>query len=166
MLRPSRPELVVFAVGACALGVAAWRASSVERRDLEQRDRAAAVEAVRAFVSLSAHLRGSGGDRRFAERVPAAPAVVDELVADAKEGRRLGRLDQSRLVQADVRRVREVGLEMVEVTTKEYWVTRDSSDSSRYRSDVVPVRYVVRREGGAWRVVDWNVEAGSTEGGR
>jgi len=163
-----RPEILVLAAGAVALAGAAWRASSEPAPTVSQRDRDGAIAAVRSFVSLSTHLRSSGGDERFADRIPADRAVVSELVTDVELGRRGGREEEeSRLVRVDVRDVRPSLAFLVEVRTKEYWVTRSRPGGADVRSDVLLVRYVVRRDGGAWKIADWDLELGADaqEGG-
>jgi len=157
-----RPEILVIAAGAVALAGAAWRVSAgPERPTVPQRDRDGAIAAVRSFISLSTHLRGSGGDERFADRIPAYPAVVAELMTDVERGRRRGREEESRLVRADVRDVRPSLAFHVEVRMKEYWVTRSSPGGADVRSDVLLVRYFVRRDGGAWKIADWDLELGA-----
>ncbi len=162
MRRLFRPELLVLVAGGVALAASAWRAAAEpERRSIPQRDRDDAIAAVRSFVSLSSHLRGSGGDERFADRIPADPAVVAELVSEVELSRRLGLHEESRLVRADAREVRHVGPYLVEVRMKEYWVMRSGPGGSDVRPDVLPVRYLLRRDGGAWKVADWDLELGA-----
>ncbi|KKK98648.1 hypothetical protein LCGC14_2640660, partial [marine sediment metagenome] len=43
-------------------------------------ERKAAADTVYEMLTLMEHFYGSGGDRRFAERMPASATVVDEMI--------------------------------------------------------------------------------------
>jgi hypothetical protein len=149
------PGGVVLVGGALALAAAAWNAADPVREERASgAELGAAVETVRTFVTLASHLRGSGGDERFAERIPAEPGVLAELEADLELGQQLGDQD-ARLVHADVKDVRPVARGLVEVRTREYWVTEGDEAE---RANVLTVRYVLRREWSAWKVADWDLD--------
>lgn len=153
-------------------GVALFCATLIEARsgrddaawfDAEAREGAARSGAL--FASLSAHLRASGGDRRFAERIPGDEAVISEILADIASVQHRGHDERAQLVKFEVLEVKPVAPGLAEVQAREFWVTRSGASS---RSDIVPVRYAVRRDGGSWRVADWRIDlgAGSTAGTR
>ena len=170
-MRRSRPFRIVVVTGLAALAVAGTleaRGGAGHAPALSDDDRAAAGEAALMFARLVAHLQGSAGDPRFAERIRAAPDVVDEAVAAADVARRAGHVEEPRLIRAETRRVAaEVG-GGAEVTTREYWITRViSADGAvvETRSDVLDVSYVVQRAPGGWDVVAWDLAAPGAEGG-
>jgi hypothetical protein len=126
------------------------------------------VETVKLFLRLSAHLQGSGGDPRFAERIPASSEVIEELLANVRFSNRVGRIEESRLQRVDVGEVAPIGTDRVEVATREYWVTRIISAAGSVmetRSDVVTARYVVQRAASGWRVVEWALTGDGSERG-
>ncbi|WP_242393099.1 hypothetical protein [Anaeromyxobacter oryzisoli] len=125
---------------------------------LDAASREAAARSAALFASLSGHLRASGGDRRFAERLPADDGVVSEVLADIAFVQHQGREERPQLVQFEVREVKPVAPGLAEVRAREFWVTRSTRDGASSRSDVVPVRYAVRRDGRGWRVADWDID--------
>ncbi len=151
------------AVGLALIGSAAWEAARVPREGaLTDVERKATAGAVRTFLTMSSHLRGSGGDQRFAERLPADDQVIDEMLAEIEFLRHVGRVEEARLVRADVRDVRAEAEGIASVLTKEYWITREMATRTpiqpQTRSDVVLARYTVRRDAGGWRVVSWQID--------
>ncbi len=160
-----RPHALVLAVGLAALGVAAWRAGTRPGAEaLPVRDQEAASGAVRLYLTLTAHLRGAG-DPRFAERLPADPAIVDEVVADVRAARAMGKREEPRLLRAEIRAVRPMGPELAEVLTKEFWVTRDlAAQTNAVHSDVTWARYTLRRDGAGWRVAAWDLDTAAMDG--
>ncbi|HSN90496.1 MAG TPA: hypothetical protein VLS93_04650 [Anaeromyxobacteraceae bacterium] len=165
-----RAAAAVLAVG---LSLLAWSALAAARREgpagawLDGAAREGAVEAARRFAALSAHLHGSGGDPRFAERLDADEAVVAELLAEVAFARHAGRVEEPRLVRLEALEVRAAGAEVAEVRAREFWVTRTvAAGREEIRSDVVATRTAMRRGGAGWRVAGWTVEIpGDGEGG-
>lgn len=158
---PLVPVLVLVA-GLAALSGSAWRAARAPGRAQPVSDaaRKAVSEAVYGYVKLVAHLHGSGGDRRFAERLPAGPEVVGEALADVQFATHAGNIEEPRLIRAELRDVRPAGFETYDVELKEFWVTRTiaaAGDVLGTRSDVVIARYRVQRGPGGWRVVAWDL---------
>lgn len=150
-------------------GLALLLAAAAEAIRKEQADRAwlddgAREEAFRGaarFATLAAHLRASGGDPRFADRIPADPPVVAELLSDITVAQHHGLVERAQLVRFEPRAVDAVGPELAEVRATEYWITRSGGPAGEAtRSDVVPVRYAMRRDAGGWRVADWALDGG------
>jgi hypothetical protein len=154
---------VVLAVGLAGLCLAGWRAAAApEAPPLGDADRRAATDAVHLFLALSAHLRGTGGDSRYADRLPARPAVVEELSREVEYRWHGGHQEEPRLVRLEIRDVAAAGPEQAAVKTREFWITRElRKDDAPVRSDVVFARYLVEPGAGGWRVVDWDVEEGA-----
>jgi hypothetical protein len=156
-----RAPAVVLAAGLVLLAAAAVEASRARRAEAEWLDgtaRTGAANAAALFASLTGHLRASGGDPRFADRLPADPPVIAELLADIAFVQHRERLENPRLVKFDLRSVEAVGPGLAEVRAREYWITTTQHRGEvSTRSDAVTVRYAVRRDAGTWRVADWAV---------
>ena len=60
----------------------AWFGYQPEVPTLSEADRKDAENALSLYLSLTSHLFRSNGDQRFLERIPAAPRVTDELMAE------------------------------------------------------------------------------------
>lgn len=155
-----RAAAVVLAAGLAVLALGAWTALARGRGEaapLTAADRDEATAAVQRFASLSAHLRGSGGDPRFAERLPADPDVVEELSAEIAFSREAGRREEPRLVRAEVLSLEASGAEGAVARVREFWITRTAGAPGAPRSDVVTLRYELRRDVAGWRVAAWDV---------
>jgi hypothetical protein len=160
-VRRLAPFVAVLGAALLALGVQAWRVAAERPAvDLPPEDQKAAADAVYLFLSLASHLRGTAGDPRYSERLPASPEIVDEMVGEIRWVRAAGRIEEPRLVRGEVRSVEALGPDEARVLTKEFWVTRDLSapHTEKPRSDVVLAKYVVRRDASGWRVADWDLE--------
>ena len=166
-LRAASLVLIVGTLALCAGGWTAWQVSRAQPRPLLDTDRRGIEDSLRFFLSLSAHLRASGGDARYADRLPADPGVTDELVGEVRLLALGRRVESPRLVKLELIEVRPTGLDGVEARTKEYWITEEQGTGRRPRSDVVPASYELRRRQGRWQVVSWDIELpGATAGGR
>lgn len=156
--------LVVIAAGMAALGLASIRASRAGRgeegAEVSAAERTGMEDAARLFARLSAHLKGSGGDRRFAERIPAAPEVVGDLLDETAFAASLGRIEEPHLQGVEYGKALRVAAGRAQLDAREYWVTRIHSGSGTVletRSDVISVRYLVEEDRGRWTVIGWNV---------
>jgi hypothetical protein len=162
-----RSAAVVGLAGALLLLAATLEARQAERAEKEWLDPAAAEAAsavVARFASLAAHLRATSGDSRFADRIPADPPVVGELVADIAFAQHQGLVERAQLVRIERRSLEAVGLDVAELRATEYWITRSEGPAGpATRSDVVSVRYALRRDAGGWRVADWALDDGAAE---
>lgn len=157
-----RAALVTLALGLALLGAAALGARGAGEVPVFPEDAEEAVATVREFVTLATHLEKSG-DERFAERLPAAPDLVEEILGGMAFADAAGLAEEPQPVRLQVEAVRTSRPSGVEVHAREYWVVRTSRLrevplAPRTRADVVRVRYVLEREGGRWRVIAWNVE--------
>jgi hypothetical protein len=160
------PSIVVLIAGLAGLAVAGARAARAtadpaQTSEVEAREVKAAAE---TFMRLSAHLQGSGGDPRFAERIPASPAVVEELLAGVSFASHGGKVEEPRLVRADFGSLRRLDAEVVSLDAKEYWIVRVLGEGGKKtletRGDVVDVRYLVARGPAGWSVVGWDFSDG------
>lgn len=145
-----------------AVAVAEARGSRGSEAWLDGTARAEAVKAARLFAAMSAHMRASNADRRFAERLAADEPVVDEILADIAWVQHRGREERPRLMDFRAGEVRAAGAGFAELTAREYWVTRSvGSGGEAVQTDVVQVRYALRRTGLGWRVADWMFDSGA-----
>jgi hypothetical protein len=160
-----KPSWLVVAAGVAGLAAARCEAGAAGRGAegwFDASARRGAADTAALFASLSAHLRASGGDRRFAERIAADDAVVSEILADIAFVQHRGRAERPELVKFELGEVKPVAPGLAEVRAREFWVTRiEDGGRGSTRSDVVPVRYAVRRDGASWRVVDWDIDVGA-----
>ena len=138
----------------------AWFGKEQKAAGMSEEDRRGASEAVGLFLRMTCHLYGTGGDPRFAERIPASPPLVEELLADIAFLRHRHRLQEPRLMRLEVLGVEPAGEDRAEVSTREYWVARTlwmdgSAEAGPTRSDIVRCTYRVFKDGAAWKVWAW-----------
>lgn len=141
----------------------AWFGRASAAPALTPDERRAAAETVREFLALVAHLQRSGGDPRFAERLPAAPAVVDELRVELDYLARNRRVQQLVLHRLDVTGVDPKGGERAEVRTRELWTAHtlwagDGRPAEAPRSAQLAVKYLLAPAAGGWRVEAWELD--------
>lgn len=123
-------------------------------------DRRDAANAVYLFRSVSTHLYASGGDARFAERLPATQQVVEELRADIDYVRKNGRVETPKLVRIEFVTSDVTEATRAEVTTREFWVTQhhwpNGAEADPPRSDIAYARYRLNKDGTRWIVNAWD----------
>jgi hypothetical protein len=144
-------ERKIFFPGGAAAGRGADRAV------LSDQDSAEAVAAVRRTLALLAHYYGSGGDERFAERMPASDVVRQEIAADIRYLRANHRRQEPTLQRLEVESVRSLGEGAVEIRTREFWIHRffwigGSEELETPRSQVIYGNYLVSKQAQSWRV--------------
>lgn len=168
-----RSFCVVLAAGLVALAAAAVgaRRAGADASAPAADDRQAAADTVALHLRLASHLAGTSGDERFAERLPAAREVVSELLAEIAMVRHAGRIEIPQLMELDVRDASQPVPGIIELRTREYWVTRATGVAGEpvpdaVRSDVVEARYTVGREAGGWRVLGWELDVAGAEARR
>lgn len=127
-----------------------------------------AADAVGLYLQLTVHLYRSDGDRRFAERMPAAVPLVEETLADIRDLAALGLRRDPNLVRLEIGEITAVAPDRALVRTREFWVTRtlaaDGSEAERPRSQVLFATYRVARDGPRWRVDGWDPDDPPAEG--
>lgn len=130
---------------------------------VDEQQQQAAVGSLRSYLALVSHLYASDGDRRFAERIPASPGVVGEMMADIVYLRHNGRYQELVLHGLEVLDVAPLAADRVEVRTKEYWTIRtlflaDDTLADPPRGQIAFARYGLEREAAGWRVVAWELD--------
>ena len=168
--RPLRNIILSAVVAFLALGgVQEWetfaqqwfgRPKAVVQFSKQERDAIAGT--VVTFLGLASHFYGTGGDKRFADRMPAALIVMDEISRDIAYIRHNHRTQEMSLLRVEVLAVDAIATDRAEVRTREFWMTRyfvsGSGATEETRSDIVPAHYRLAREGRTWTVVGWDPE--------
>jgi len=167
--------LVVFMVLAVAqewrFFASAWFGAGEQApAKLTETDRRAAADTVATLLSLMGHFYASGGDPRFAERMPASAGLIDELRSDVDYVARNHRIEEPELERLVVLSVEpsgpsgapgaSAGIDRAEVRTLERWRFRihwaaDGTPAEADRVRTVHGRYYLVRSSGAWRVEGW-----------
>jgi hypothetical protein len=143
-----------------------WFGGGVEPQGVSEEDEASATEAVREILVLLEHFYGTGGDPRFAERIPASPQVLREIQADIEYLRRNRRRQEPSLQRLEVVDVSTAGPGRVTVRTKEYWIHRiywldESGDEAEPpHSQVITSTYHMRKHSQGWRLARWEMSGG------
>jgi hypothetical protein len=140
----------------------AWFGEPQPEASMTDEERKSAADAVHLMLSLMRHLYLSGGDPRFAERMPAADGIVEEILADVRYLARNRRVQDIELLRLDVTAVDRLGEGRVEVRTREQWQVRvrwahGGGDSDPPRSEMLHGRYLVVLGGKGWRVEGWEI---------
>jgi hypothetical protein len=127
---------------------------------LDEEQQRAAVGGLRSYLALMSHLYASDGDQRFAERMPASPEVVGEMMADIVYLRHSGRYQELILHGLEVLEVTPLSSDQVEIRTKEHWTIRtlslgDDSEADPARGQIVFTKYRLELAVATWQVVAW-----------
>jgi hypothetical protein len=140
----------------------AWFGAEALPIELAEEDREAAESCVSLTLSLMRHLYSSGGDPRFAERIPAAAGIVEEMLVDVDYVTRNHRRQEPELIRLDVESTTPLGENQVEIHTREFWRIHfrwidGSGESDPPRNQVIRGRYLVVRDGKGWHVEGWEL---------
>ena len=140
----------------------AWFGSGEGGAEVAEADVREARETVRELLTLMGHLYASGGDRRFAERMPASEAVVGEMIEDIRYLGRRHRVQEPRLSGIEFTAVEPLGGEELEVRTRERWTirvvtARDGREAGPPRTQSFAAKYRLSRGGRGWKVEAWEL---------
>ena len=138
----------------------AWFAAEEPAPELTPEDREGAVQAVALALDLMRHLYASGGDSRFADRMPTSAGVLEEMLADIDYLTRNRRRQDPKLEKLDIEAVELLATGSIEVQTRELWSIRflwldGTGESDPHRVEVGRSRYLVRRGSTGWVVEGW-----------
>jgi len=138
----------------------AWFGRPQPAAELSDERKQAAGDAVHLTLNLMRHLYSSGGDPRFAERIPASESIVGEILADVEYLARNHRRQDPELLRLEITGVVPLDERRVEVRTREFWTIRwfwidGSGEAEPATSQVIGSRYLVVHGGTGWRVEDW-----------
>jgi hypothetical protein len=139
----------------------AWFGDDVTAESASDADLREAAEAVRTTLVMMRHLYTSGGDVRFAERMPASDAMVREMLDDIDYLHRNRRVQDPNPRSIDIREAIAIDAEHVEIRTRELWDIRTTWLDGGAKSDppritVVHGLYRVRRSSSGWTVQSWD----------
>jgi len=148
----------------------AWFVEPELEAPMTDEERKGAADAVHLTLSMMRHLYLSAGDPRFAERMPAAAGIVEEMLADVRYLARNRRVQDIELLRLDVTAVDRLGEGRAEVRTREQWQVRSrgahgGGETEPRRLETLHGRYLVVLGGTGWRVEGWETEDPLTESG-
>lgn len=173
LLKILGPGLVAFIAIAMAqewrLFASAWFGWQQTAPEMSEEDRRGAHEAVYRTLAVMAHLYSTEGDERFAERIPAGRAVVDEILADVAFVTSRGRVQVPELLRLEIAAVDPLRPGAAEVSTREYWRIRfvrldGSGRSDPTREQYLEGRYLVVRGARGWEVEGWEYRLDAIQG--
>ena len=141
--------------------VAWFGVSEVEETIPDNEDEEQAVGALREALTLMAHMYSSGGDPRFAERMPVTSEILEEIRGDIAYLKGNRRFQDPRLQQLELLAADPVGAGRLELRTREFWIHRTfwsdgSGESDPPRSVILYPRYRMVRENTGWRIHEWD----------
>jgi len=142
--------------------LSAWSGSESAAAKTSEEERRAAVDSVRLVLNLMRHLYVSGGDPRFAERMPAARGVLDEMLSDINYLARNHRRQDPVLKNLEITSIVEIGDGGLDIRTRELWqfhtlwLTGDE-EAEPPRAHLVHGRYLVSSGSHGWRVEAWEL---------
>lgn len=147
---------------------AAWFGLGDEPEEgLSADEREAAADAVYLALSLQRHFYASGGDPRFADRMPVSEAILAEMQSELAYLARNGRIEDPVLDRLEILSVQPAGPRRATVRTRERWTVQlhrasDRGPIGKPSIGVTDREYLVALEGDDWRVMGWDL-ASSTE---
>jgi hypothetical protein len=141
---------------------AAWFGSPAVIAEPPEAERKAAADTVYELLTLMEHFYGSGGDRRFAERMPASATVVDEQIEDVQYLGRSHRVQEMSLERLEVTAVESVREEVMEIRTREFWSVRfqqatEGGGAEPQHPFLAYRKYLLSRGAGGWTVEGWDL---------
>jgi len=157
---------VVFQVLAIAqewdFFAAAWFGTDEEGTSLSLEDQRAAAAVVDEALTLLQHFYLSGGDARFADRMPVSEAFLEEARRDVAYLTRNGRVQDPVLEELVVQTVEAAAPGRATVGTRERWRVRelrarDGEPLGAPRIQRTYRQYRVSRQGSGWRVEGWEL---------
>jgi hypothetical protein len=141
----------------------AWFGQGESAPEASPEDREAAEATLRQMLTLMRHLYSSGGDPRFAERLPASDGLREEMLADIEYVARNHRRQDPALMRLEVVEVDPLGPQRLELRTREFWQVRflslvDGEPTDDPRWQIVAGRYLIVRTGRGWQVESWELD--------
>ncbi|MCP4663660.1 MAG: hypothetical protein GY856_50390 [bacterium] len=132
--------------------------------ELSEAERRGVEDGLRQFLTLMRHLYASGGDPRFAERLPAAAKVVEEIMTDVVYLQHNQRRQELSLMNLEILDL-ELRQDRARVRTEELWIIRTFWGPHRQpadppRSAKFHVEYFLTREARGWHVEGWDLTRG------
>lgn len=140
----------------------AWFGSESESYEMSAKEQKEVADTVYQTLALLEHFYASGGDPRFAERMRASEAFVEEMTTDVQYLGRNHRIQEPSLERLDVVAIEGLGEGRVQIHTRELWNVHyrqvkaggaiDSPGSQR-----LDRKYLLRRGNRGWSVEGWDL---------
>jgi hypothetical protein len=139
----------------------AWFAEEPSAPETEV-DAKPAADVVHLTLTLMGHLYTSGGDERFAERMPAADGMIEEMLADIDYLKQNHRRQEMSLERLEVTSVDPIGPGRIEIRTREHWSVRFLTIGGNTETDpplqqIAHGKFLVALGTRGWRVEGWEV---------
>jgi hypothetical protein len=147
-----------------------WFGGEADIPQTSEEEKTEAAEAVRNILVLLEHYYGTGGDPRFAERIPVSQRVLQDLQADVEYLRRNRRRQEPMLQRFEVVDVSASGPGRMTVTTREYWIHRifwldgSGEEAEPPHSQVISSTYSMRKQPQGWWLDRWTMSANGPPG--
>jgi hypothetical protein len=134
----------------------------------QDENEARGLAVVRESLALMAHYYSSGGDQRFAERMPVSPVLLEEFRQDVEYLSRNNRYQDCSLQKLELLSAVSVGQDALELKTREFWIHRTfwsdgQGESDPPRSDILYPRYRLVRDNAGWRIYGREFDRPGTE---
>jgi hypothetical protein len=131
--------------------------------ELSQSEQKAAADTVHLTLNLMRHLYLSGGDLRFADRMPASDGVKEEMLADIVYLGQRHLVQDAELLRLDVMSIETLAAGRLELATRELWRFRvlradGSGEVEAPHTRTLEASYLLVRGGSGWRVESWRLE--------
>jgi hypothetical protein len=140
----------------------AWFGSESDRFEMSAEEQKEVADAVYQTLALLEHFYASGGDPRFAERMRASEAFVEEMTTDVQYLGRNHRIQDPSLERLDVIAVEGFGKGRAQVHTRELWKVQYRS--AKHEGSIeslglqsVERKYLLRRGIRGWSVEGWDL---------
>ena len=128
--------------------------------ELSEFDRQGAEQAVGMTLAVMRHFYASGGDARYAERLPASDGIIEEMRADIDYLSRNRRRQDPEIKRLEFLTVTPLAEDRVELRTRELWQVRflwaaTGAEAEPPRVQVLHSRYLAVRGPQGWQVEGW-----------
>jgi len=140
----------------------AWFGAEEPAAAVPEVDRQEVEASLRETLVVIGHLYGSGGDQRFAERLPISQAILDEVIDDLRYLGRQHLVQEQTLTDLEILDLDPLSEDRVELRTREQWLVRMLSTTSQRavgpaEAHVSHGRYLLSRGGKGWSVAAWEI---------
>lgn len=140
----------------------AWFGAPAVGAETSESERKSAADTVYEMLTLMEHFYGSGGDRRFAERMPASATVVNEMIEEVQYLGRTHRIQDMSLERLEVTAVEPVREETMEIHTREFWNIQfhqavGGGGAEPQHPYLLYRKYLLSRRAGVWTVEGWDL---------
>lgn len=130
-----------------------------ETSELPDETKKEVADTLLLYLKITSHLYGTGGDPRFAERIPASSILVEEAQREIAYLRHHQLIEEPTLQRMEIVSIDRAGGDLVEVKTREFWITRryviGEEEPIATRSSVISNLHLLKKDGDSWVVMSW-----------